>query len=162
MTNLKIVLLVVVGLVILYIKYLQESNQDLKVELKEIQEVQIKTVKTYEANKILDEKIEEFTQELEVNKRDVVEANTKLKVEIAKRDTLDNELKNGTEISMSNKFGFNVLRYEQSEKFKAPSTIINRDNNVGTNEEATQELADMFVVEIGTIFNYNKTVSLLK
>lgn len=98
MTNLKIVLLVVVGLVILYIKYLQESNQDLKVELKEIQEVQIKTVKTYEANKILDEKIEEFTQELEVNKRDVVEANTKLKVEIAKRDTLDNELKNTKEI----------------------------------------------------------------
>lgn len=78
------------------------------------------------------------------------------------QEFLDNELKNGTEISMSNKFGFNVLRYDQSEKFKAPSTIINRDNNVGTNEEATQELADMFDVEIGTIFNYNKPVSLLK
>ena len=75
---------------------------------------------------------------------------------------LDNELINGSEISLSNKFGFNVLRYDQSEKFKAPSTIINRDNNVGTNEEATQELAAMFDVEIGTIFNYNKPVSLLK
>lgn len=75
---------------------------------------------------------------------------------------LDNELKNGSKISISNKFGINVLRYDQSEKFKAPSTIINGDNNVGTNEEATQELADMFDVEIGTIFNYNKPVSLLK
>lgn len=98
MTNLKIVLLVVVGLVILYVKFLQESNQDLKVDLKATQEVQIKTVETYEANKKLDEKIEEFTQELEVNKKDVVEANTKLKVEIAKRDTLEKELKNTREI----------------------------------------------------------------
>ncbi len=98
MTNLKIALLVVVGLVILYIKYLQESNQDLKVDLKENQAVQVKTVKTYEANKKLDDKIEEFIQELEVNKKDVVEANIKLQVEIAKRDTLDNELKNTKEI----------------------------------------------------------------
>ncbi len=98
MTNLKIVLLVVLGLVILYVKFLQESNQDLKVDLKATQEVQIKTVETYEANKKLDEKIEEFTQELEVNKKDVVEANTKLKVEIAKRDTLEKELKNTREI----------------------------------------------------------------
>ncbi len=98
MTNLKIVLFVVVGLVILYVKFLQESNQDLKVDLKATQEVQIKTVETYEANKKLDEKIEEFTQELEVNKKDVVEANTKLKVEIAKRDTLEKELKNTREI----------------------------------------------------------------
>ena len=98
MTNLKIALLVVVGLVILYIKYLQDNNQELKVELKEKQEVQTKTVETYEANKIIDEKIAEFIQELEVNKKDVVEANIKLQVEIAKRDTLDNELKNTKEI----------------------------------------------------------------
>lgn len=98
MTNLKIVLLVVVGLVILYIKYLQESNQDLKVDLEKKQAVQVKTVETYEANKKLDEKIQEFVKELDVNKRDVVEANTKLKVEIAKRDTLEKELKNTREM----------------------------------------------------------------
>ena len=98
MTNLKIVLLVIVGLVILYVKFLQESNQDLKVDLEKKQVEQIKTVETYEANKKLDKKIEEFIQELEVNKKDVVEANTKLKVEIAKRDTLEKELKNTREI----------------------------------------------------------------
>lgn len=98
MTNLKIVLLVVVGLVILYVKFLQESNQDLKVDLEKKQVEQIKTVETYEANKKLDKKIEEFIQELEVNKKDVVEANTKLKVEIAKRDTLEKELKNTREM----------------------------------------------------------------
>lgn len=93
MTNLKIALLVVVGLVILYIKYLQESNQDLKVELKEKQEVQIKTVETYEANKILEERIVEATKEVEANEKALVNANTKLKVEIAKRDTLEKEIK---------------------------------------------------------------------
>lgn len=98
MINLKIVLIVVLGLVILYIKYLQESNQYLKVDLEKKQAQQVKTVETYEANKKLDEKIDNFIQELEVNKKDVSEANTKLKVEIAKRDTLEKELKNTREM----------------------------------------------------------------
>lgn len=78
------------------------------------------------------------------------------------QDFLNEELRKGTRISLSNRFGFNVLRHNQGDKFKAPSTLINEKNGVGTNEDATQELARMFNVEIGTLFSYNKPVSLLK
>jgi len=78
------------------------------------------------------------------------------------QEFLDEELKLGTQISLSTKFGFNVLRYNQESKFKAPSTLINKDNGVGTNEDATKELADMFGTEIGEIFSYSKPTTLMK
>jgi len=78
------------------------------------------------------------------------------------QEFLDEEIKNGSQISLSKKFGLNVLRHDQSEKIKTPSTLINSENGVGTNEDATKEIADMFDAEIGTIFNYNKPVSLLQ
>jgi adenine-specific DNA-methyltransferase len=56
----------------------------------------------------------------------------------------DTELEKGTKISLSKKFGFNVLRFDQDEKTKTPSTLINNENEVGTNEDATEELHYLF------------------
>ena len=75
---------------------------------------------------------------------------------------LDKEIKNGTQMALSNKFGINVLRYNQDEKIKTPSTLINSDIGVGTNEDATQEIANIFNTEVGKAFDYNKPNSLVK
>lgn len=74
---------------------------------------------------------------------------------------LDEELKKGTKVYLSNQFGFNVLRSDQNEKIKAPSDIINNKVNVGTNEDASKEISDLFNSEIGVIFDYAKPVTLL-
>src|SRR3989344_2091284 len=78
------------------------------------------------------------------------------------QEFLEKEMKAGTEVSLSKKFGFNVLRADQNEKFKAPSNLISKENNVGTNEDASAELASLFDTEIGKIFPYPKPVSLIK
>ena len=75
---------------------------------------------------------------------------------------LDEELQNGTKVYLSNKFGFNVLRYDQDKKIKAPSTLINSDNGVGTNEDATSELQRLFELPPNEIFSYAKPTSLIK
>ncbi len=75
------------------------------------------------------------------------------------QDFLDRELVSGTRISLSTKFGFNVLRHDQEEKTKTPSTLINSDNDVGTNEDATAEVISLF--DGKKVFDYPKPVSLL-
>jgi len=75
---------------------------------------------------------------------------------------LDDEIKNGSKIYLSSKFGFNVLRYNQADKIKAPSTLINSENNVGTNEDATIELQQLFNLPPNDIFSYAKPTSLIK
>lgn len=75
---------------------------------------------------------------------------------------LDSELEKGTQISLSQKFGFNVLRYDQAEKFKTPSTLLSPEIGIGTNEDASKELAELFGMEVGKIFPYSKPVSLVK
>ncbi len=70
------------------------------------------------------------------------------------------EIKLGTEINLSKKFGFNVLRSNQEDKIKRPSTLIDNKNNVGTNEDAYSELIELFDCE--GIMNYPKPVSLIK
>lgn len=76
------------------------------------------------------------------------------------QDFLNNEINNGSEIWLSKKFGINILRAGQENRFKAPSSIINSKVNVGTNEDATEYLEKMF----GKInmFSYAKPVSLIK
>ena len=74
---------------------------------------------------------------------------------------LDEEIKYGSQMALSNKFGLNVLRHDQAEKIKTPSTLINPDVGVGTNEDATQEIAEIFEKEIGETFDYNKPNSLI-
>ncbi len=78
------------------------------------------------------------------------------------QDMINNELDLGTRISLSGKFGFNVLRYDQADKFKRPSTLLNEEFGVGTNEDAAQELANIFGKEIGKAFEFPKPTSLVK
>lgn len=78
------------------------------------------------------------------------------------QDFLLNEIKQGTRISLSSKFGFNVLRYDQIDKIKSPSTLINSDNGVGTNEDASQNLQDIFGSSLNEEFIYSKPYSLIE
>jgi site-specific DNA-methyltransferase (adenine-specific)/adenine-specific DNA-methyltransferase len=76
--------------------------------------------------------------------------------------TLDQELAMGTRIALSKKFGFNVLRWNQDEKVKRPSTLLNDQSGVGTNEDASKELAAIFGAEQGVVFQFPKPVSLVR
>lgn len=72
---------------------------------------------------------------------------------------LDEEIAFGTTIYLSSKFGFNVLRANQESKIKRPSTLIDSKVNVGTNEDAYNELINLFHRE--GIMSYPKPISLL-
>lgn len=78
------------------------------------------------------------------------------------QDFLNNELTQGTQVALSTKYGFNVLRHNQEEKFKAPSSLINNVQKVGTNEDATKEIAGLFNTNVGETFDYAKPTSLIK
>jgi len=73
---------------------------------------------------------------------------------------LDEEVINGTIVNLSSRFGFNVLRSDQTEKIKRPSTLIDAKVNVGTNEDAYEEIKKIFGCE--GIMDYPKPVSLIK
>jgi adenine-specific DNA-methyltransferase len=103
-----------------------------------------------------------FLNNFEVKNGLIVSDLTFIARSVWSQEFLDNEISLGSKITLSTLFGFNVLRHNQDEKFKAPSTLINDKNGVGTNEDATAELAELFNTEIGEIFSYNKPVSLLK
>lgn len=76
------------------------------------------------------------------------------------QNKLDEELKKGTIANLSNRFGFNVLRSDQAQKIKRPSTLIDNKINVGTNEDAYSEGIELFGKE--GIISYPKPVSLIK
>jgi len=104
----------------------------------------------------------EFLNNFEVKDGVVInELSTKARF-VWTQDFLNKEIKEGTKVSLSKKFGFNVLRADQEEKFKAPSNLISKENNVGTNEDASAELAQLFEVEVGKTFPYPKPTSLIK
>ena len=63
---------------------------------------------------------------------------------------------------MSNKYGFNVLRYNQTSKTKTPSTLINEENGVGTNEDASLDLQKIFNTDVNEVFQYSKPSSLIQ
>lgn len=73
---------------------------------------------------------------------------------------LDEELSHGTQVFLSSKFGFNVLRYNQGEKIKRPSTLIDNTVGVGTNEDAYNEIIEIFNAE--GVMSYPKPTSLIK
>ena len=77
------------------------------------------------------------------------------------QDFLDKEIASGSKISLSNKYGFNVLRYNQEDKIKTPSTLINETNGVGTNEDASADLQMIFESSVNEIFQYSKPDSLI-
>ena len=102
----------------------------------------------------------EFLNQFQVKNGIVVtELKTKGKY-VWNQDFLDEELYKGTEISLSSEFGFNVLRHNQLDKIKAPSTLIDKKAGVGTNEDATKELISIF--QSFSTFQYNKPSSLIK
>ena len=75
------------------------------------------------------------------------------------QEKLKEEILSGTEFYLSNKFGFNVFRANQSEKIKRPSTLIDAKVGVGTNEDAYNEALSLFGKE--GIMSYPKPVSLM-
>jgi len=78
------------------------------------------------------------------------------------QEFLEKEILSGTEIHLSSQLGFNVLRSNQSEKIKTPSSLVSKENNVGTNEDAAMEISQIFNSEVGAMFDYSKPTSLLE
>jgi adenine-specific DNA-methyltransferase len=78
------------------------------------------------------------------------------------QEFFEKEISNGTRISLSNKFGFNVLRFNQDSKTKTPSTLINEFNGVGTNEDASSNLQEIFNSGLNEVFQYSKPFSLVQ
>lgn len=80
------------------------------------------------------------------------------------QEKLNEEIKLGTRISINSAgFGFNVLRWDQSEKTKRPSTLINDIVGVGTNEDASEEIKNIFgLIGDNSAFDHPKPVSLIK
>ena len=74
---------------------------------------------------------------------------------------LEKEISMGTRISLSSQFGFNVLRHNQAEKIKTPSTLISSENGVGTNEDASADLQNIFNNGVNETFPYSKPSSLI-
>lgn len=102
----------------------------------------------------------EFLNNFNVRKGIVID---KLKVNgpfVWTQNKLNEELDLGTRVSLSSKFGFNVLRSNQSDKVKRPTTILDSKLQIGTNEDAYNELINIFNVE--NIINYPKPVSLIE
>ncbi|NLW52832.1 MAG: site-specific DNA-methyltransferase, partial [Tissierellia bacterium] len=100
-------------------------------------------------------------------KKDIIVSNGIVNTEIVvdgpfvwTQSKLDEELMNGTIANLSSKFGFNVLRSDQSEKIKRPSTLIDNKVNVGTNEDAYNETIELFG-QAG-IMSFPKPLSLIK
>ena len=76
------------------------------------------------------------------------------------QNKLNEEIKLGTRVSLSSKFGFNVLRSNQEEKIKRPTTILDSKLKIGTNEDAYDETIRIFGKE--GIMSYPKPSSLIK
>ena len=90
-----VVFILFVALVI-FSKWVFDKNVELRSELKKERELYTKTVEAYEKNKKLDNKLQELKQDTQIKKDEAVSANTKLKVEIAKRGEI-NENKNSND-----------------------------------------------------------------
>ncbi len=77
------------------------------------------------------------------------------------QETVDHEIANGSVFVFSKDFRVNVSRYDQAEKFKAPQSLLAPDDGVGTNEDATEELRDLFSDYDKLPFDFPKPTSLL-
>ncbi|MDD5693121.1 MAG: DNA methyltransferase [Patescibacteria group bacterium] len=76
--------------------------------------------------------------------------------------TIEEELRGGSIFVVSNTFRINVSRHNQGEKFKSPSSLLTPDDGIGTNEDATEELRELFSDIEKLPFDYPKPVSLIK
>jgi site-specific DNA-methyltransferase (adenine-specific)/adenine-specific DNA-methyltransferase len=78
------------------------------------------------------------------------------------QSTVDNELANGSRFFVSKDFRINVARFNQSEKFKAPASLLTPDDGIGTNEDATEELRNIFPEQDKLPFDFPKPSSLVE
>src|SRR5690606_1745972 len=78
------------------------------------------------------------------------------------QEKLDKELEQGSTVELSTRFGLNSGRHDQAEKTKTPSTLLGPNSGIGTNEDASQELVDIFAKEMGKVFPYPKPSSLVQ
>ena len=78
------------------------------------------------------------------------------------QSTLDDEFARGSTVELSKKFGLNSGRHDQAEKTKTPSTLLLPSAGIGTNEDASQELASIFGREMGKVFPYPKPTTLVQ
>lgn len=77
------------------------------------------------------------------------------------QSTVNEEISNGSQFFISNTFRINVARYNQNEKYKAPSSLITIEDGIGTNEDATEELRNIFSEKNKLPFDYPKPTSLI-
>jgi DNA modification methylase len=75
--------------------------------------------------------------------------------------TVDEELAHGSVFTASRTLRINVRRWNQSEKFKALSSLLSPEDGVGTNEDATEELRRLFPEKDRLPFDYAKPSSLV-
>ena len=59
-------------------------------------------------------------------------------------------------------FRINVARFNQSEKFKAPASLLTPDDGIGTNEDASEELRSIFPEKHKLPFDFPKPSSLVE
>lgn len=78
------------------------------------------------------------------------------------QDSVNEELENGSVFTASRTFRINVNRYNQAQKFKAPSSLLSPEDGIGTNEDATEELRRLFPEREKLPFDFPKPVSLVK
>jgi site-specific DNA-methyltransferase (adenine-specific)/adenine-specific DNA-methyltransferase len=76
--------------------------------------------------------------------------------------TVDDELTNGSRFFVSKDFRINVARFNQSEKFKAPASLLTPEDGIGTNEDATEELRSIFPEKHKLPFDFPKPSSLVE
>lgn len=78
------------------------------------------------------------------------------------QERINDELENGSIFKISEKFKININSYSQQDKFKPPISLLNADENIGSNENATDELRKLFPNSDKLVFDYPKPVSLIK
>lgn len=78
------------------------------------------------------------------------------------QELVDFEIENGSEFVVSKDFRINVSRYNQAEKFKAPESLLTPEDGIGTNEDATEELRDVFSDKQKLPFDFPKPSSLIE
>lgn len=77
------------------------------------------------------------------------------------QDLVDEELLAGSVFVLSKDFRINVARHDQSSKFKAPISLLTPDDGVGTNEDASNELREIFSELESLPFDYPKPSALI-
>lgn len=76
--------------------------------------------------------------------------------------TVDAELAQGSLFTASRTFRINVSRFNQSDKFKAPSSLLTSADGIGTNEDASEELRALFPELEKLPFDFPKPASLVR